>query len=171
MRCSKTNTLVAKINPTPEQYKLLNNTAVAFAAACEWINGNVNSKLTNRNSIQALCYREVKAKFGLNANHVVRACARVAANRLTAKHKSRKIKGFKPTSFDCDARTFRFISDGYLVSISTTGKRIKTPMRVSAYHITKLKNQNPRLVPLPLSLAVFMVCTNRKRCPSKTLKV
>jgi len=136
-------TLVAKINLTPEQYTLLDNTAVAFAAACEWINGNVNSKLANRNSIQALCYREVKAKFGLSANHVVRACARVAANRLSAKHKNRQVKGFKPTSFDCDARTFRFIEDGYLVSISTTGKRVKIPMKVSAYHMAKLKGQNP----------------------------
>ncbi len=156
MRCSKTNTLVAKIDPTPEQYALLDNTAVvdayagrqgrllalccAIAAACEWINANVNSKLTNRNSIQAACYRQLKDEFGLTANHVVRACARVAANRLTAKHKNRLVKKFKPTSFDCDARTFRFIEDGYLVSISTTGKRVKIAMKVSPYHMAKLKN-------------------------------
>ncbi len=140
MRCSKTNTLVAKIDPTPEQYALLDNTAVVFAAACEWINANVNSKLTNRNSIQAACYRQLKDEFGLTANHVVRACARVAANRLTAKHKNRLVKKFKPTSFDCDARTFRFIEDGYLVSISTTGKRVKIAMKVSPYHMAKLKN-------------------------------
>ena len=79
----------------------------------------------------------------MTANHVVRACARVGANRLTAKQKRRKVKGFKPTSFDCDARTFRIIEEGYLVSLSTTGKRVKIPMRVSNYHIGKLKGQNP----------------------------
>jgi putative transposase len=136
-------TLVVRIEPATEQYQLLNDTAVAFASACNWINDNVNSNLTNRNSIQAVCYSEVKSKFGLTANHVVRACARVGANRLTAKQKGRKVKGFKPTSFDCDARTFRIIEDGYLVSISTTGKRVKVPMRVSNYHIGKLKGQNP----------------------------
>lgn len=136
-------TLVVRIEPTTEQYQLLNDTAVAFASACNWINDNVNSSLTNRNAIQAVCYSEVKSQFRLTANHVVRACARVGANRLTAKQKRRKVKGFKPTSFDCDSRTFRIIEDGYLVSISTTGKRVKVPMRVSNYHIGKLKSQNP----------------------------
>ena len=109
-------TLVVRIQPTAEQYKLLDDTAVAFALACNWINDNVNSNLTNRNSIQAVCYSEVKSKFGLTANHVVRACARVGSNRLTAKQKRRKVRGFKPTSFDGDARTLRIIEEGYLVS-------------------------------------------------------
>ncbi|MFM6375100.1 MAG: hypothetical protein ACKPH1_15445, partial [Microcystis panniformis] len=42
-------------------------TCRAFASACNWINENVNPRLTNRNSIQAFCYE--------------------AANRLTAKQK------------------------------------------------------------------------------------
>ncbi|MCG5059900.1 MAG: transposase [Limnoraphis sp. WC205] len=135
--------MVVRLEPAAEQQKLLDDTAVAFASACNWINDNVNSSLTNRNSIQAVCYNDVKSQFGLTANHVVRACARVAANRLTAKQKRRKVKGFKPTSFDCDARTFRIIEEGYLVSLSTTGKRIKVPMKVSNYHIGKLKDKTP----------------------------
>ncbi|ACK69317.1 transposase, IS1341 family [Gloeothece citriformis PCC 7424] len=136
-------TLVVKLQTNDQQKELLVDMAVAFAGACTWINNNVNSNLTNRNSIQAVCYALVKKQFGLTANHVVRACARVGANRLTAKQKSKKVKGFKPTSFDCDARTFRFIEEGYLASISTTGKRVKIPMRVSNYHIGKLSGQNP----------------------------
>ncbi len=136
-------TLVVKLQPTSEQRQLLDDTAKAFADACNWINKTVKPNLTNRNSIQAVCYQDVKERFGLTANHVVRACARVAANRLTAKQKGKKVKHFKPTSFDCDARTFRFIETGYLASISTTGKRAKVPMRVSNYHIGKLSGQNP----------------------------
>ncbi len=136
-------TLVVRIEAIAEQYQLLEDTAVAFASACDWINSNVNSKLTNRNAIQAVCYSEVKSQFGLTANHVIRACARVGANRLTAKLHRRKVKGFKPTSFDCDARTFRIIEEGYLVSLSTTGKRVQVPMRVSNYHIGKLQGKNP----------------------------
>ena len=136
-------TLVVKLQPTSEQRQLLDNTAQAFADACNWINQTVKPNLTNRNSIQAVCYQDVKERFGLTANHVVRACARVAANRLTAKQKSRKVKHFKPTSFDCDARTFRFIETVYLASISTTGKRAKISLRVSNYHIGKLASQNP----------------------------
>ena len=136
-------TLVLKLQPTSEQRQLLDNTAQAFTDACNYINKAVKPSLTNRNSIQAVCYQDVKERFGLTANHVVRACARVAANRLTAKQKGRKVKHFKPTSFDCDARTFRFIEAGYLASISTTGKQAKIPMRVSNYHIGKLSGQNP----------------------------
>lgn len=136
-------TLVVKLQPTLEQTQLLGDTAQGFADACNYINKTVKPNLTNRNSIQAVCYQDVKERFGLTANHVVRACARVGANRLTAKQKSRKVKSFKPTSFDCDARTFRFIEDGYLASISTTGKRVKIPMRVSNYHIGKLSASNP----------------------------
>ncbi len=136
-------TLVVKVQPTPEQRQLLDDTAKAFADACNWINTNVQASLTNRNSIQAVCYQDVKEQFGLTANHVVRACARVGANRLTAKHKNQKVKGFKPTNFDCDTRTFRLIEKGYLASISTTGKRVKIPMRVSNYHTGKLSGQNP----------------------------
>ena len=136
-------TLVVKLQPTSEQRQLLADTASSFALACNWINENVKASLTNRNSIQAVCYSDVKKQFGLTANHVVRACARVGANRLTAKHKGKKVKEFNPTSFDCDVRTFRFIENGYFASISTTGKRVKIPMRVSNYHLGKLTGQNP----------------------------
>lgn len=136
-------TLVVKLQASTCQQQLLSDTASAFASACNWINQNVNSKLTNKNSIQAVCYQDVKQQFGLTANHVVRACARVAANRLTAKQKGKKVKHFKPTSFDCDARTFRFIESDWSISVSTTGKRLTAPIRVSNYHIGKLKGQKP----------------------------
>ncbi len=100
-------TLVVKLQASIEQQQLFSDTASAFASACNWIDRNVDRNLTNRNSIQAVCYKDVKEQLGLTANHVVRACARVAANRLTAKQKGKKVKNFKPTSFDCDARTFR----------------------------------------------------------------
>ena len=75
-------TLVVKLQASTEQQQLLNDTASAFASACNWINQNVNPRITNKNSIQAVCYQDVKQQFGLTANHVVRDCARVAANRL-----------------------------------------------------------------------------------------
>jgi IS605 OrfB family transposase len=136
-------TLVVKLQVDSNQQQLLIDTANAFASACNWIHQNVNPKLTNNNSIQAVCYQDVKQQFGLTANHVVRACARVGANRLTAKQKGKKVKYFKPTSFDCDARTFRFIESSWSVSVSTTGKRLTAPIRVSNYHVGKLKGQKP----------------------------
>jgi IS605 OrfB family transposase len=136
-------TLVVKLQVGSEQHRLLSDTCTAFASACNWINENVNPRLTNRNSIQAVCYKDVKDRFGLTANHVVRACGRVAANRLTAKQKGKKVKNFAPTSFDGDARTFRFIEKDWTVSISTTGKRLTLSLRASNYHRGKLAGQNP----------------------------
>jgi len=136
-------TLVVRLDVSEDQRKLLADTASAFASACNWINETINPNLTNRNSIQAVCYRDVKKKFGLTSNHVVRAGARVGANRLTAKQKGRKVKGFQPTSFDCDARTFRFIEENWSVSISTTGKRATIPLKASKYHRGKLTRQEP----------------------------
>lgn len=58
-------TLVAKLQPTLEQRQLLDDTAQAFADACNWINQNVRASLTNKNSIQSRfwqaghsCYQE-----------------------------------------------------------------------------------------------------------------
>ena len=136
-------TLVVKLNVEPEQASQLEETCQAFANACTWINENVNHRLTNRNSIQAVCYNDVKEKFRLKANHIVRACARVGANRLTAKAKGRKVKGFKPTSFDCDGRTFSFREKDWTISVSTLGKRLRIPLNASNYHRGKLTGQKP----------------------------
>ena len=136
-------TLVVKLQVDINQQQMLIETASVFASACNWINQNVNPGLTNRNSVQAVCYKEVKEQFRLTANHVVRACARVAANRLTAKHKGKKVKSIQPTSFDCDARTFRFVESNWTVSISTIGKRLTAPIRASSYHRDKLQGQQP----------------------------
>ncbi|MCA2711197.1 MAG: transposase [Microcystis sp. M015S2] len=136
-------TLVIKLQVCSEQQQALSDTCTAFASACSWINENVNPRLTNRNSIQAVCYQDVKDRFGLTANHVVRACGRVAANRLTAKLQGKKVKNFAPTSFDCDARTFRFVEKDWAITVSTTGKRLTIPLRASNYHRGKLTWQNP----------------------------
>lgn len=148
-------TLVVKLQVSAKQQQLLSDTADAFTSACNWINQNVNPNLTNRNSIQAVCYKDVKEQFGLTANHVVRACARVGSNRLTAKQQDRKVKNFKPTSFDCDARTFRFIESDWTVSISTTNKRLIVSLRASNYHRGKLTGHSPTSA---------QVCLHRDGC-------
>ena len=68
-------TLVVRLQPTPEQYAKLNDTALEFASCCEFINSSVKPTLTNRNSIQAVIYNDAKDKFNLVSNHIIRACA------------------------------------------------------------------------------------------------
>ena len=47
-------TLVVKLQLESEQQALLDETALAFAAACTRINATVNPKLMHRDAIQAL---------------------------------------------------------------------------------------------------------------------
>lgn len=136
-------TLVVRLQPTPEQYAKLKDTATEFASCCVFINQSVKSTLTNRNSIQAVIYNHAKSKFNLVSNHVIRACARVGANRLTAKNKGRKVKGFKPTSFDCDKDTFKFREKDWTVSLSTVAGRERISLNASNYHRGKLTGQQP----------------------------
>jgi IS605 OrfB family transposase len=153
-------TLVVKLQLTSEQADKLSATASQFAEACEYINEKVKPSLSNRNAIQAVIYNEIKEKFDLVSNHVIRACARVGANRLTAKQKARKalaagtrmhsgerrgkkVKGFKPTSFDCDKDTFRFREKDWTVSLSTVAGREHIKLRASNYHRGKLAGQKP----------------------------
>lgn len=136
-------TLVVRLQPTPEQYTKLKDTATEFASCCVFINQSVKPTLTNRNSIQAVIYNDAKDKFNLVSNHVIRACARVGANRLTAKNKGRKVKGFKPTSFDCDKDTFKFREKDWTVSLSTVAGRERISLNASNYHRGKLTGQQP----------------------------
>ena len=136
-------TLVVRLQLTPEQYAKLKDTATEFASCCVFINQSVKPTLTNRNSIQAVIYNDAKDKFRLVSNHIIRACARVGANRLTAKHKGKKVKGFKPTSFDCDKDTFNFREKDWTVSLSTTRGRERINLNASNYHRGKLLGQKP----------------------------
>ncbi|MBD2309240.1 IS200/IS605 family element transposase accessory protein TnpB [Chroococcidiopsis sp. FACHB-1243] len=163
-------TLVVRLQPTPEQYAKLKDTATEFASCCEFINSSVKSTLTNRNSIQAVIYSDAKNKFNLVSNHVIRACARVGANRLSAKHKGKSrqsisggsfpqktpaVKGFKPTSFDCDKDTFTFREKDWTVSLSTIRGRARISLNVSNYHRGKLAGQKPTSA---------QVCLHRDGC-------
>jgi IS605 OrfB family transposase len=136
-------TLVVRLQPDSEQYAKLKDTATEFASCCEFINSSVKPTLTNRNSIQAVIYNDAKNKFNLVSNHIIRACARVGANRLTAKHKGKKVKGFKPTSFDCDKDTFTFREKDWTVSLSTVRGRERISLNASNYHRGKLSGQKP----------------------------
>ena len=58
-------TLVVKLDTSTEQSSPLRETALAFADACSWINENVEPKIANRNSVQAVCYSDLKSNLVL----------------------------------------------------------------------------------------------------------
>jgi IS605 OrfB family transposase len=73
----------------------------------------------------------------------VRACARVGANRKTAKKDKKLVLAFKPTSIDYDTRIFAFREQDWSVSLTLVGGREHIPIVPSNYQKGKLKGSNP----------------------------
>nr|WP_019505228.1 RNA-guided endonuclease TnpB family protein [Pleurocapsa sp. PCC 7319] len=90
-----------------------------------------------------MVYQTIRKEFDLSANLAVRACARVGANRKTAKQKKKPVKEFKPTSADYDARIFAFREKDWTVSLTLVGGREHIPIVTSNYQIGKLKGRKP----------------------------
>lgn len=136
-------TISCKLITQDDQVALLEVTLVNFAAACNWINQSVDSKLTNNVRIQSLVYEQVRQQFDLSANLAIRAINRVAGNRKTAKQKGKPVKDFKPTSVDYDARIFAYNEKNQTVSLKLVGSREKFKLSLGSYQIGKLKGKKP----------------------------
>ena len=136
-------TLVCKLNPTSEQVVKMEATLKAFADACNYANEQVKAQITSKTTIQNLVYQDLRLLFGLSANLAVRACARVGANRKTAKQKNKPVKSFKPTSADYDARIFAFREKDWTISVTLTEGREHILMDVGNYQRGKLKGKKP----------------------------
>jgi putative transposase len=139
----QTLTIVCKLQPTPEQVVKIDETLQGFADACSYVNQKVDAKLTNKHTIQTLVYQDIRALFGLSANHAVRVCARVAANRKTAKLKKKPVKSFAPTSADYDARIFDYREKDLTVSLTLMGGRERIKFHAANYQLGKLKGKKP----------------------------
>jgi putative transposase len=81
-------TIVCKLNPSVEVAQEIEATLSAFADACNYANEQVKANITSKTTIQNMVYQTIREQFGLSANLAVRACARVGANRKTAKLKN-----------------------------------------------------------------------------------
>jgi putative transposase len=136
-------TIVCKLNPTPKQAEEIELVLKAFADACNYANHKVKAQVTSKTTIQNMVYNEIRSLFGLSANLTVRACARVGANRKTAKQKSKPVKAFKPTSADYDARIFAFREKDWTVSLTLLNGREHVKIDVGNYQRGKLKDKKP----------------------------
>ncbi len=132
-------TLVCKLNPSKKVAQKIESTLEAFANACNYANQNVLPSITSKTTIQSQVYQTIREKFDLSANLAVRACARVGANRKTAKKDKKPVKAFKPTSADYDARILAFREKDWSVSLTLVGGREHIPLVPSNYQKGKLK--------------------------------
>jgi IS605 OrfB family transposase len=136
-------TIVCKLSPTPEQVNQIDATLQAFADACSYANEIVVAKTTSRTTIQSLVYQDLRSRFGLSANLAVRVCARVGANRKTAKLKNKPVRAFKATSADYDARIFDFREKDWTVSLTLMNGRHHIKMDVGQYQVGQLTGRKP----------------------------
>lgn len=135
-------TVSCKLAPSLEQTQALGMTLETFANACNYILTVVReNRTTNKVKLQHLCYYEVKRRFGLTANLVIRAIARVAEG---AKRKPHKVRVFRPTSVSYDQRIFSYIPERETVSLSTVRGRLKIPLVLGNYQRHLLEDQKPR---------------------------
>jgi putative transposase len=139
----QTLTIVCKLQPTSEQIIRIDDLLKAFADACNYTNEQVKPGITSKTTIQSMVYQDIRTHFGLSANLAVRVCARVGANRKTAKVKGSLVQIFKPTSADYDARIFDFREKDKTVSLTLLGGREHIPVVLASYQSGKLKGHKP----------------------------
>lgn len=136
-------TIVCKLNPTSSQVAIIEATLKAFADGCNYANEQIKPQITSKTTIQNMVYQDLRSKFGLSANLAVRACARVGANRKTAKQKAKPVRAFKPTSADYDARIFDFREKDWTASLTLIGGREHIKIDAGNYQRGKLKGRKP----------------------------
>lgn len=136
-------TIVCKLQPSAEQVSKIDTLLQAFSDGCNYANQTVKAGITSKTTIQSQVYQDLREKFQLSANQAVRACARVGANRKTAKQKNKPVKAFKPTSADYDARIFSFREKDWTVSLTLINCREHIKIDAGNYQRGKLKGRKP----------------------------
>ena len=113
-------TIIAHLAVMPTQQAALDATLEAFTrASAEAMAVGRRAETTSNVVIHRLCYRELRAMFGLSANLTVRAIA----------HAARRLKKAgcteEPRVVEYDRRTFSLSDNARLLSLSTVHGRVK----------------------------------------------
>ncbi len=136
-------TVKCKLQVNSEQTAALFETMKRFALACnDILQISLENKTTNKVRLQHLCYYQIKERYNLHANLVIRAIARVAEAFKKKRKRSKPCK-FKPTSMNLDARTFSFIEKREEISISTIHGRLKLRLAIGNFQRGLLAGQKP----------------------------
>jgi len=132
-------TLKLKLHPTPDQQVALRATMQRFNAACNWMATQAHgARITNKIALQKLVYYAAREQFGLSAQLVIRAIAKVAA---AYKRDPTQRPHFRPLgAIVYDDRLLSFGPGLTTASILTLRGRIRVPMGICGYHARILKN-------------------------------
>ena len=120
-----------KLSPSKEQYQILLKTLEAFNAACNYIAGVAFSQKTaNKYALQKLLYYDVKKRFGISAQLVIRAISKVSEAYKRDKKTQPSFKSHGAIIYDPRIMSFRGIE---AVSLSTVEGRQVIPMLIRDY--------------------------------------
>jgi hypothetical protein len=150
-------TVTVKLNTTPAQHDALVQTLRTCNAACDDISATAFSTGTFRQyDLHALVYHPVKSEMKLNANHVVRAIAKVAhAYKLDTKVQ-RTFAPLGGIELDKDLLTWKV--DTQTVSINTVQGRLHLPFLCSSEHKALLQGKKGQTDLLLRDGAFYLSC-------------
>jgi IS605 OrfB family transposase len=137
-------TVSCKLKASQSQAAKLDATLEAFGQALNWVNQNTPEKVANAVKLQSLCYREIRARFGLSSNLAQQVCRRLAGARKVAQQKNRPVKAFKRGFATYDARIFSFREKDWTVSLTTVGGRERFELVIGRYQREQLAGSNPK---------------------------
>jgi putative transposase len=137
-------TVSCKLKVSQSQAAKLDATLEAFGQALNWVNQNTPEKVANAVKLQSLCYREIRARFGLSSNLAQQVCRRLAGARKVAQQKNRPVKAFKGGFATYDARIFSFREKDWTVSLTTVEGRERFELAIGNYQRGMLAGSNPK---------------------------
>ena len=165
---SQVLTISCKLKVSPSQAAKLDETLDAFGQALNWVNQNTPEKVVNAVKLQSLCYREIRARFGLSSNLAQQVCRRLAGARKVARQKNRPVKTFKGGFATYDARIFSFREKDWTVSLTTVGGRERFELAIGRYQREQLAGSNPKsatLVKRKDGFYSIQICVETEPCP------
>jgi putative transposase len=145
-------TVSCKLKVSQSQAAKLDATLDAFVQALNWVNQNTPEKVTNAVKLQSLCYREIRARFGLSSNLAQQVCRRLAGARKVARQKNRPVKALSLRDANAnkggfatyDARIFSFREKDWTVSLTTVEGRERFELAIGRYQREQLAGSNPK---------------------------
>ena len=134
------------LRPTSEQATLLLRTMEAANAACNAISAYAfREKVFSKFSLQQALYHDIRQRFSLTAQVVVRCLGKVADAYKVDKKAAiadRRKRSFRPHgAIAYDSRILRYYTDQQAVSIWTMGGREHIPYDVGEHHARLLAYQ------------------------------
>ncbi|MGY2880472.1 putative transposase [Thermostichus sp. OS-CIW-33] len=161
-------TVSCKLKVSQSQAAKLDATLEAFGQALNWVNQNTPEKVANAVKLQSLCYREIRARFGLSSNLAQQICRRLAGARKVARQKNRPVKAFKRGFATYDARIFSFREKDWTVSLTTVEGREHFELAIGRYQRERLAGSNPKsatLVKRKDGSYSIQICVETEPCP------